>query len=172
MKNKEDQAFLRDQRRERKMAMGGVDQELVRMKMLAGKSEMGEGRWQRLRIRDGGPFPDSSPTVIGTMSQENSPFRGENIIAGQQLPQEALKVTRKWSLRWTGRTSQTGRRPTSSGCGFQLRINACFPKHTSSIQNDDQDGACGGHQDLLPRVHKCRRASSDRSLGWKICFPT
>ncbi|KAG0722903.1 hypothetical protein GWK47_043624 [Chionoecetes opilio] len=36
--------------------------------------------------------------------------------------------------------------PPPPGCGFQLRINACFPKHTSSIQNDDQDGACGGHQ--------------------------
>ncbi|KAG0719056.1 hypothetical protein GWK47_051304 [Chionoecetes opilio] len=165
MKNKEDQAFLRDQRTERKMAMGGVDQELVRketmrMNKLARKSEMAEKeKMAKAEKFATWTFPTLRHRHLDPSSQENFPVSRGNIIAGQQLPQEAAEC-------YTGSGLCAGQDeplrpegdPPPPGCGFQLRINACFPKHTSSIQNDDQDGACGGHQDLLPRVHQCRRA--------------
>ncbi|KAG0730171.1 hypothetical protein GWK47_028824 [Chionoecetes opilio] len=172
MKNKEDQAFLRDQRTERKMAMGGVDQELVRketmrMKKLARKSEMAEkekmAKAEKFATVD---LSDSSSPSSGPSSQENSPFRGETSSQVSSSPKKRLKVTPE-VVSALDRTNLSDRKATHllQAVAFQLRINACFPKHTSSIQNDDQDGACGGHQDLLPRVHQCRRAS-DRSLGW------
>ncbi|KAG0722773.1 hypothetical protein GWK47_043897 [Chionoecetes opilio] len=103
------------------MAMGGVDQELVRketmrMKKLARKSEMAEKeeRWQRLRkFRDGGPFR-LFVTVIWPIVPGEFPVRGETSSQVGSSPKKRLKLHRKWSLRWTGRTSQTGRRPTSS----------------------------------------------------------
>jgi len=99
MKNKEDQAFLRDQRTERKMAMGGVDQELVRketmrMKKLARKSEMAEkekmAKAEKLATVD---LSDSSSPSSGPSSQENSPFRGETSSQVSSSPKKRLKVT-------------------------------------------------------------------------------
>ncbi|KAG0718635.1 hypothetical protein GWK47_052044 [Chionoecetes opilio] len=156
------------------MAMGGVvDQELVRketmrMKKLARKSEMAEKEKMAKaeKVPDGGPFR-LFVTVIWTIVPGEFPVSRGNIIAGQQLPQEAAEgYTGSGLCAGQDEPLRPEGDPPPPGCGFQLRINACFPKHTSSIQNDDQDGACGGHQDLLPRVHQCRRASCDRSLGW------
>ncbi|KAG0718151.1 hypothetical protein GWK47_053029 [Chionoecetes opilio] len=155
MKNKEDQAFLRDQRTERKMAMGGVDQELVRketmrMKKLARKSEMAEkekmAKAEKFATVD---LSDSSSPSSGPSSQENSPFRGETSSQVSSSPKKRLKNTRSGLCAGQDEPLRPEGDPPPPGCGFQLRINACFPKHTSSIQNDDQDGACGGHQECV-----------------------
>ncbi|KAG0708257.1 hypothetical protein GWK47_024054 [Chionoecetes opilio] len=84
MKNKEDQAFLRDQRTERKMAMGGVDQELVRketmrMKKLARKSEMAEkekmAKAEKFATVD---LSDSSSPSSGPSSRRIPRFEGKH----------------------------------------------------------------------------------------------
>ncbi|KAG0718091.1 hypothetical protein GWK47_053151 [Chionoecetes opilio] len=104
------------------------------------------------KFATGGPFR-LFVTVIWTIVPGEFPVSRGNIIASPAAPpKKRLKVTPE-VVSALDRTNLSDREgdPPPPGCGFQLRINACFPKHTSSIQNDDQDGACGGHQDLLSK---------------------
>ncbi|KAG0700981.1 hypothetical protein GWK47_025409 [Chionoecetes opilio] len=112
MKNKEDQAFLRDQRNGAENGNGrsrprAGEKETMRMKKLARKSEMAEkekmAKAEKFATVD---LSDSSSPSSGPSSQENSPFEGKH-HRRSAAPQEAAEgYTGKWSLRWTGRTSQ------------------------------------------------------------------
>ncbi|KAG0696976.1 hypothetical protein GWK47_003053 [Chionoecetes opilio] len=130
------------------MAMGGVDQRVVRketmrMKKLARKSEWRRRRrWQRLRSSRRWPFSRLFVTVIGTIVPGEFPrFEGKH-HRRSQLPREAAEgYTGSGPLRWTGQTL-SDRKATHllQAVASSSGINPCFPKHTSSIQNDDQDG--------------------------------
>ncbi|KAG0721545.1 hypothetical protein GWK47_046258 [Chionoecetes opilio] len=118
------------------MAMGGVDQELVRketmrMKKLARKSEMAEkekmAKAEKFATVD---LSDSSSPFIWTIVPGEFPVSRETSSQVSSSPKKRLKVTPE-VVSALDRTNLSDRKgdPPPPGCGFQLRINACFPKH-------------------------------------------
>ncbi|KAG0715488.1 hypothetical protein GWK47_011822 [Chionoecetes opilio] len=76
-----------------------------------------------------------------------------NIIAGQELPQEAAEgYTGKGSLRGQDEPLRPEGDPTSSR--FVASSSGLTPASQSTLRRSrmmTRTGACGGHQDLLPR---------------------
>ncbi|KAG0714073.1 hypothetical protein GWK47_001683 [Chionoecetes opilio] len=122
------------------MAMGGVDQELVRketmrMKKLARKSEMAgrRRRWQRLSSSRRWTFPTLRHRHLDPSSQENSPFRGETSSQVSSPPKKRLKVpTGSGLCAGQDEPLRPEGDPLLQAVASSSGLTPVSPKHTSS----------------------------------------
>ncbi|KAG0726487.1 hypothetical protein GWK47_036439 [Chionoecetes opilio] len=141
------------------------------MKKLAAESDMGEKEKMAKaeKFADGWTFR-LFITVIWTIVRSEFQFRGETSSQVPAAPpRKRLKVTPSVvSAAGQDEPLRTGKGdPPPPGCGFQLRINACFREANTSSSRMMTGRRLRRTSRPPSKVHHAR-ASSDCSLGWYI----